>query len=67
MNWINSFEIICYFIVVILFYDIFKNKNYKELGLLISGSFAGFSLELLAVKLTYIYHYSNQFYISIGF
>lgn len=67
MNWINSFEIICYFIVVILFYDIFKNKNYKELGLLISGYFAGFSLELLAVKLTYIYHYSNQFYISIGF
>lgn len=67
MNWINSFEIICYFIVTILVIDILKNKNYIELGLLISGAIAGFSLELLAVRLTDIYHYSNDFYISIGF
>lgn len=67
MNWINSFEIICYFIVTILVIDILKNKNYRELGLLISGAIAGFSLELLAVRLTDIYHYSNDFYISIGF
>lgn len=67
MNWINSFEIICYFIVAILLIDILKNKNYRELGLLISGAIAGFSLELLAVRLTDIYHYSNDFYISIGF
>ena len=67
MNWINSFEIICYFIVSILLIDILKNKNYRELGLLISGAIAGFSLELLAVRLTDIYHYSNDFYISIGF
>ena len=67
MNWINRFEIICYFIVTILVIDILKNKNYRELGLLISGAIAGFSLELLAVRLTDIYHYSNDFYISIGF
>ena len=67
MNWINSFEIMCYVIVVILLYDIFKNKNYRELGLLISGALAGFSLELLAVRLTDIYHYSDDFFISIGF
>lgn len=67
MNWINSFEIICYFIVTILVIDILKNKNYRELGLLVSGAIAGFSLELLAVRLTDIYHYSNDFYISIGF
>ena len=67
MNWINSFEIICYFIVMILVIDILKNKNYRELGLLIAGAIAGFSLELLAVRLTDIYHYSNDFYISIGF
>ena len=67
MNWINSFEIICYFIVAILLIDILKNKNYRELGLLISGAIAGFSLELLAVRLADIYHYSNDFYISIGF
>lgn len=67
MNWINSFEIMCYIIVAILLYDIFKNKNYKELGLLISGALAGFALELLAVRLTDIYHYSDDFFISIGF
>lgn len=67
MDWINSFEIMCYFIVAILLYDIFKNKNYRDLGLLISGALAGFSLELLAVRLTDIYHYSDDFFISIGF
>ncbi len=67
MNWINSFEIMCYVIVAILLYDIFKNKNYKELGLLISGAIAGFSLELLAVRLTDIYHYNDDFFISVGF
>lgn len=67
MNWINSFEMLCYFIVGILLFNIFKNKNYKELGLLISGALAGFSLELLAVRLTDIYHYSNDFFISVGF
>lgn len=67
MNWINSFELICYFIVSILLVDIIKNKSYRELGLLISGSLAGFALELLAVRLTDIYHYSNDFYISIGY
>lgn len=67
MNWINIFEILCYLIVGILLFDILRNKNYKELGLLISGALAGFSLELLAVRLTDIYHYSNEFFISIGF
>lgn len=67
MNWISSFEIICYFIVSILLIDILKNKKYQELGLLISGALAGFALELLAVRLTDIYHYSNDFFISVGF
>ncbi len=66
MNWINSFEIICYFIVSILLIDILRNKKYQELGLLISGALAGFALELLAVRLTDIYHYSNDFFISVG-
>ena len=67
MNWVNAFEILCYIIVTILLVDIGKKRNYRELGLLISGAIAGFSLELLAVKLTDIYHYSQDFYISIGF
>ena len=67
MNWINGFEIMCYFIVLILVLDILKKKNYNELGLLISGALAGFALELLAVRFTGIYHYSKDFFISIGF
>ena len=67
MNWINTFEILCYIIVGILIVDIFKKENHIELGLLISGAIAGFSLELLAVRFTDIYHYSQEFYISIGF
>lgn len=67
MNWINGFELMCYFIVTILVVDILKKKNYNELGLLISGAIAGFALELLAVRFTDIYHYSNDFFISIGF
>lgn len=67
MNWINSFELKCYFIVFILLFDILKNKKCRELGLLISGTLAGFALELLAVAFTNIYHYSDDFYISIGF
>ncbi|WP_308652715.1 carotenoid biosynthesis protein [uncultured Anaerococcus sp.] len=67
MNWINSFELICYFIVILLVVDIYKSRNYREFGLLISGALAGFSLELLAVRLTDIYHYSDDFFISIGF
>lgn len=67
MNWINSFELLCYSMVLLLFFDLLKNKNYREFGLLISGALAGFALELLAVRLTDIYHYSNKFYISIGF
>ena len=66
MNWINSFELICYFIVFILLFDLLKNKNYKELGLFSSGALAGFALELLAVRLSNIYHYSHDFYISMG-
>lgn len=67
MNWINAFEILCYIIVSILVFDILNKKNYRELGLLISGAIAGFSLEILAVTFTDIYHYSQDFYISIGF
>lgn len=67
MNWINAFELICYFIVFVLIVDILKEKNYRELELLISGALAGFALELLAVRFTGIYHYSKEFYISIGF
>ena len=67
MNWINSFEILCYIITAILLWDIIRKKSWKELRLFLSAALAGFILELLAVRVTGIYHYSPDFYISIGF
>ena len=67
MNWINAFEILCYVITAILLWDIIRKKSWKELRLFLSAALAGFILELLAVRVTGIYHYSPDFYISIGF
>ncbi len=67
MNWINSFEILCYVITAVLLWDIIRKQSWKELRLFLSAALAGFVLELLAVRVTGIYHYSPDFYISIGF
>ena len=67
MNWINAFEILCYMITVVLLWDIIRTKCCRELRLFLSAALAGFILELLAVRVTGIYHYSPDFYISIGF
>ena len=67
MNWINCFEILCYVITAILLWDIIRKKSGKEMRLFLSAAVAGFILELLAVRVTGIYHYSPDFYISIGF
>ena len=67
MNWINAFEIMCYSITAVFLADIIRRKSWGELWLFISAAFAGFALELLAVRVTDIYHYSPDFYISIGF
>lgn len=66
MNWINTFEIICYLITLLLLIDIFRKKKLQELYLFISGAIAGFALELLAVRITGIYHYSKAYFISVG-
>lgn len=65
MNWINAFEIICYIIVAIFLVDVIKKKSWKEFYLFVSAAIAGFALELLAVALTDIYHYSNLYYIMV--
>ena len=67
MNWINAFEILCYAITAILLWDIIRKKSWRELRLFLSAALAGFILELLAVRVTGIYHYSPDYYISIGF
>ena len=66
MNWINAFEILCYLITAVLLWDIIRTKCWRELRLFLSAALAGFILELLAVRVTGIYHYSPDFYISIG-
>ena len=67
MNWINAFEFLCCGITAMLLWDILRNKHWEELRLFLSAALAGFILELLAVRVTGIYHYSPDFYISIGF
>ena len=67
MNWINAFELLCYAIIAMLLWDILRRKRWEELRLFLSAALAGFILELLAVRVTGIYHYSPDFYISIGF
>ena len=67
MNWINAFELLCYAITCMFLWDVLRKKKREELLLFISAAFAGFALELLAVRVTDIYHYSPDFYISIGF
>ena len=67
MNWIHAFELLCYAITAMFLWDVIRKKNLGELWLFISAAIAGFALELLAVRVTGIYHYSPDFYISIGF
>ena len=66
MNGIHLFEIMCYIITALLLWDIFRKKNTGEFRLFLSAALAGFVLELLAVRVTGIYHYSPDWYISIG-
>lgn len=66
MNWINTFEIICYLLTVLLLGDIAKQRNRVELRLFLAATMAGFILEILAVRATDIYHYSNDYFLSIG-
>lgn len=67
MNWINVFEILCYAITAMLLADVLVKRRWSELRLFCSAAIAGFILELLAVRVTGIYHYSPEFYFSLGF
>ena len=67
MNWINGFELLCYGITVMLLADVTIHKRWFEWRLFCSAALAGFILELLAVRVTGIYHYSPDFFIDLGF
>ncbi|MBR1708023.1 MAG: DUF422 domain-containing protein [Clostridia bacterium] len=66
MNWINAFELLCYGITALLLADVVHRRSWRELRLFCSAALAGFVLELLAVRVTGIYHYSPSFYINLG-
>jgi hypothetical protein len=66
MNWINAFEVLCYIITALLVVDMVIRKKREELLLFLSSALAGYILELLAVRMTNIYHYSDAFYFSLG-
>ena len=56
MSWIHAFELLCYILTGILLWDMVSRKDIGELKLFLSGAIAGFALELLAVRVTDIYH-----------
>lgn len=66
MYWVHAFELLCYVITTLLIVDIFRKKLWRDFYLFISGAIAGFSLELLAVRVTDIYHYNPGFYVNVG-
>ena len=66
MNWIHAFEILCYALSAVLIWDMVRKKNISELKLFLSGTIAGFALELLAVRVTDIYHYNPDFWLNLG-
>ena len=66
MTWIHIFELLCYFISAALLCQMISGRKVGELKLFLSGSIAGFALELLAVRVTDIYHYNPSFWLNIG-
>ena len=66
MSWIHAFEILCYALTAALLCDLVRRKDIAGLKLFLSGAIAGFALELLAVRVTDIYHYNPDFWLNIG-
>ena len=67
MNWSDAFELLCCGITALLPADVIRQRSWRELRLFCSAAMAGFTLELLAVRVTGICHYSPHFRISLGF
>lgn len=67
MNWIHTFELMCYVIVAIMLIDLIRKKDYDSLFTFGSAAIVGFIMELLAVAVTDIYYYNSDFYLNLGF
>ncbi len=66
MNWLNAFELICYAIVALMLADLIRKRDYNGLFAFGAAALVGFTMELLAVSVTDIYFYSNDFWLSLG-
>lgn len=67
MNWIHSFELMCYGIVAVMLVDLVRKRDYDSLFTFGSAAIVGFVMELLAVAVTDIYYYNPAFYLNLGF
>ena len=67
MNWIISFEVMCYVIVAILLFSLIRKKDYNSLFTFGAATIVGFTMELLAVAVTNVYYYNPGFLLNIGF
>ena len=67
MGWINGFEALCYAITALLVADLIVRRSRDEAWLFVAAAIAGYVLELAAVRVTGIYHYSTQFWLNLGF
>ena len=66
LNWINTFELVCYIIVGIMLIDLFRKRDSSSLFTFGAAALVGYVMELLAVSVTDIYSYNNNFWLSIG-
>lgn len=66
MNWLNTFELMCYTIVAIMLIDLIRHKDYDNLFLFGAAALVGFFMELAAVAVTDIYYYNPEFWLSLG-
>lgn len=66
MNWINGFELMCYIICALSLIDMLRKKDTHALSVFFSAALVGYIMEMLAVRVTDIYYYSDLFWFSLG-
>lgn len=66
MNFLITFEIMCYVIVAIMLINLVIKKDKFSIYVFITATIVGLLMELMAVSVTDIYEYNENFLILIG-
>lgn len=66
MNFLITFELMCYIIVAIMLIYLIIKKDKSSIYIFITATIVGLIMELLAVTVTDIYEYNENFLILIG-